>query len=101
MERRQMKTLAGVFFGLSALAILPLVLLVPASIASAFGADGLGQFLAIPHLIVGGVLYLVGIRNGLVDTGGGWSSLNVVGILLIYVLPSIVFFWTGWEINKD
>ena len=96
-----MKALATVFFGLSGLAALPLVLLVPASIASAFGADDLAQFLAIPHVIVGGILYLVGIRNGLVDTGGGWSSLNVVGIVLIYVLPSIVFFWTGWEIKKD
>ena len=96
-----MKALAGVFFGLSGLAILPLILLVPASIASAFGADDLGRLLAIPHVIVGGILYLVGIRNGLVDAGGGWSSLNVVGIVLIYVLPAIVFFWTGWQIKKD
>lgn len=96
-----MKTSAQFLFGLSGLAALPLVLFVFANIADACGAENLAQALAIPHIVVGGVLYLIGIRGGLVDTGGHWASLNIAGIALLYILPSIVFFWLGRQFNKD
>jgi len=94
-----MKTWRYILFSVGCVLTLPIVLYLLAMIGVVPSTGFLHRCLGFCYIEIGYWLHEVGEPGVLSSTAGHMPHLTLIGVLLIYVLPACVCFWTFWRLR--